>query len=102
ERSSKQLGSFILIAQMSGQALSTGIVALLSLVALLSVNFAILNILPLPVLDGGTFVMLLIEGITRRKIQGRWVEWMFIGGWVFLILLLLLTMKNDIFRVFGW
>ena len=102
ERSSKQLGSFILIAQMSGQALSAGIIALLSLVALLSVNFAILNLFPLPVLDGGTLLMLAAEGVTRKKIQGRVVEYLFIGGWVFLILLFALTMKNDIFRVFGW
>lgn len=102
ERSSKQLGSFILIAQMSGKALSAGIMALFSLVALLSVNFAVLNLLPLPVLDGGTLILLLAEGITRKKIQGRIVEYIFIGGWVFLILLFALTMKNDIFRLLGW
>jgi regulator of sigma E protease len=102
ERSSKQLGGFILIAQMSGQALAAGVISLLSLVALLSVNFAVLNLLPLPVLDGGTLLMLTAEGITRKKIQGKWVEYIFIGGWVFLALLFALVMKNDIFRVFGW
>jgi regulator of sigma E protease len=102
ERSSRQLGSIILIAQMSGQALSAGIIALFSLIALLSVNFAVLNLLPLPVLDGGTLLMLAAEGVTRKKIQGRLVEYLFIGGWVFLLLLFALTMRNDIFRLLGW
>ncbi|MCL2017198.1 MAG: M50 family metallopeptidase [Alphaproteobacteria bacterium] len=102
ERSSKQLGSFILIAQMSGQALAAGIAALLSLTALLSINLGILNLLPLPVLDGGHLLIRGIEGITRRKLQGKAMEYIFISGWIFIGLLFIMTMKNDIFRVLGW
>jgi len=102
ERSSKQLGSFILIAQLSGQALAAGLAALLALTALLSINLGILNLLPLPVLDGGHLLIQGIEGVTRRKLQGKVLEYIFIGGWIFIALLFALTMKNDIFRVFGW
>lgn len=102
ERSSKQLGSFILIAQLSGQALAAGLAALLALTALLSINLGILNLLPLPVLDGGFLLLLGIEGVVRRKLQGRVMEYIFWGGWILIGLLFVLTMKNDIFRVFGW
>ncbi|MCQ2582014.1 MAG: M50 family metallopeptidase [Alphaproteobacteria bacterium] len=101
ERSSKQLGSFITIAQISGQALSNGFFALLSIIALLSVNLGIINLLPLPVLDGGYLLILIIEGITRRKLQGRGMEIAIMCGWVLILALFLLTMWNDLTRVFG-
>jgi regulator of sigma E protease len=101
ERSSKQLGSFIMIAQVSGQALATGFVALLSIIALLSVNLGVINLLPLPVLDGGYLMVLAVEGVSRRKMQGKTMEYVWIGGWVLIGLLFALTMKNDIFRILG-
>ncbi len=101
ERSSKQLGSFITIAEVSGQALSMGIVALLSIIALLSVNLGVINLLPLPVLDGGYLLILLIEAITRRKLGGRGMEIAIIVGWLFIIGLFALTMWNDLARVLG-
>ena len=70
ERSTKQLGSFITIAQVSGNAMAAGFFALLSIIALLSVNLAIINLLPLPVLDGGYLLILIIEAIIRRKLGG--------------------------------
>lgn len=101
ERSSKQLGSFITIAEVSGQALSMGIVALLSIIALLSVNLGVINLLPLPVLDGGYLMILIIEAITRRKLGGRGMEIAIIVGWLFIIGLFALTMWNDLARVLG-
>ena len=101
ERSSKQLGSFITIAQVSGSAMAAGFFALLSIIALLSVNLAIINLLPLPVLDGGYLLILVIEAITRRKLEGRGMEIAIMCGWVFIIGLFLLTMWNDLARVFG-
>ena len=100
ERSTKQLGSFITIAEYSGKALSMGIFALLSIIALLSVNLAIINLLPLPVLDGGYLLILGVEGVIRRKLQGRAMEYVIMGGWVLIIGLFALTMWNDIARVF--
>jgi len=101
ERSSKQLGSFISIAQFSGQAMSAGFWALLSVIALLSVNLGIVNLLPIPVLDGGYLLILIIEAIIRRRLGGRGMEIAIICGWIFLIAVLLFTMWNDLVRVFG-
>lgn len=101
ERSSKQLGSFITIAEVSGKAMAMGFFALLSIIALLSVNLAVINLLPLPVLDGGYLLILIIEGITRRKLGGRGMEIAIICGWILIMGLFALTMWNDIARVFG-
>jgi len=101
ERSAKQLGSFITIAEYSGLAMAAGFFTLLSLIALLSVNLGVLNLLPLPVLDGGYLLILIIEAITRRKLQGRAMEIAIMVGWILILCLFLLTMWNDIARVFG-
>ena len=101
ERSTKQLGSFITIAEYSGKAMLAGFFTLLSLIALLSVNLGVLNLLPLPVLDGGYLLILMIEAITRRKLQGRGMEIAIMVGWVFILGLFVLTMWNDLARVFG-
>ena len=78
-----------------------GIVALLSIIALLSVNLGVINLLPLPVLDGGYLLILIIEAITRRKLGGRGMEIAIIVGWLFIIGLVALTMWNDWARVLG-
>lgn len=101
ERSSKQLGSFITIAEVSGKAMSMGFFALLAIIALLSVNLGIINLLPLPVLDGGYLVLLIIEGITGKKLEGRAMEIAIMCGWIFILFIFALTMWNDIARVFG-
>ena len=101
ERSSKQLGSFITIAQVSGHALELGFFAFLSIIALLSVNLGVINLLPLPVLDGGYLLILIIEAITRRKLGGKAMEITIVIGWVLIMLLFAFTMWNDIARVFG-
>jgi len=102
ERSSKQLGSFITIAQVSGHALETGFFVFLSIIALLSVNLGVINLLPLPVLDGGYLLILIIEAITRRKLGGKAMEITILIGWILIALLFAFTMWNDIARVFGW
>ena len=101
ERSSKQLGSFITIAQVSGQALEAGFLVFLSIIALISVNLAVINLLPLPVLDGGYLLILIIEAITRRKLGGKAMETTILCGWILIGLLFLFTMWNDLSRVFG-
>lgn len=100
ERSSKQLGSFITIAQVSGHALETGFFVFLSIIALLSVNLGVINLLPLPVLDGGYLLILIIEAITRRKLGGKAMEISILVGWILIALLFAFTMWNDIARVF--
>ena len=101
ERSSKQLGSFITIAQVSGHALETGFFVFLSIIALLSVNLGVINLLPLPVLDGGYLLILIIEAVTRRKLGGKAMEITILVGWILIALLFAFTMWNDIARVFG-
>jgi regulator of sigma E protease len=102
ERSTKQLGSFITIAEISGQAMSMGFFALLSIIALLSINLAVINLLPLPVLDGGYLMILIIEAITRKKLGGRGMEYSILFGWILIAALFALTMWNDIARALGW
>jgi regulator of sigma E protease len=99
ERSAKQLGSFITIAEVSGQRMAMGFFALLSIIALLSVNLAIVNLLPLPVLDGGYLLILVIEAISRRKLGGRGMEFAILIGWILIARLFALTMWNDIARL---
>ena len=101
ERSSKQLGSFITIAQVSGYALEAGFFVFLSIIALISVNLGVINLLPLPVLDGGYLLILIIEAITRRKLDGKAMEITILCGWILIALLFAFTMWNDIARVFG-
>ena len=81
--------------------MAAGFFSLLALIALLSVNLGVLNLLPLPVLDGGYLLILIIEGITRRKLQGRGMEIAIMCGWVLILGLFILTMWNDLARVFG-
>ena len=101
ERSSKQLGSFITIAQVSGHALEAGFFIFLSIIALISVNLGVINLLPLPVLDGGYLLILIIEAITRKKLGGKAMEITIVIGWILILLLFAFTMWNDIARVFG-
>ena len=101
ERSSKQLGSFITIAQVSGHALEAGFFIFLSIIALISVNLGVINLLPLPVLDGGYLLILIIEAITRRKLAGKAMEITIVIGWILILLLFAFTMWNDIARVAG-
>jgi len=101
ERSSKQLGSFITIAQVSGNALEAGFFVFLSIIALISVNLAVINLLPLPVLDGGYLLILIIEAIIHKKLGGKAMEITILCGWILIGLLFLFTMWNDISRVFG-
>ncbi|MDR1071402.1 MAG: site-2 protease family protein, partial [Rickettsiales bacterium] len=64
-----------------------------------SVNLGIINLFPLPVLDGGYLLILLLEGITRRKFQGRSMEWIMRIGWWLFIVLMIFTFWNDIVRL---
>jgi regulator of sigma E protease len=101
ERSAKQLGGFITIAEVSGKALNVGFTALLAIIALLSVNLGIINLFPLPIFDGGYLLILLIETIIRRKLQGRAMDWIMRISWWLFIALMIFTFWNDIARLIG-
>ncbi len=99
--SMKELGGPIVIAQVSGEAARAGFSVLLSWTALLSVNLAILNLLPIPVLDGGHLVFLFLEGVRRRPLPVVWRHRLTTVGLYFILALMLFVVGNDLFRVFG-
>jgi regulator of sigma E protease len=83
------------IIQMSGQAAQAGIVVLLQLLAILSVSLAVINLLPFPALDGGHLVFLLIELVTRRRIDPVLQERITTGGFILLMALMVFVIYND-------
>lgn len=98
--SAKTLGGPIMIAQLAGQQAEAGAVNLIFFIALLSVNLGIINLLPIPVLDGGHLLFFLIEAITRRPINVKMRETAQQVGIFVLILLMIFVFYNDIARVF--
>ncbi len=88
------------IAQLTGQFIKIGPDAVLSLVSLLSLNLAVLNILPIPALDGGRFFFILFEAVTRRKVNQRFEGYAHAAGMVFLLALIALVTFHDLFRLF--
>lgn len=98
--SPKTLGGPIMIAQMAGQQAKLGVANLLFFTALISVNLAILNFLPIPVLDGGHLIFFFIEAVTGRPVSIRVREIAQQAGIFVLILLMIYVFYNDITRVF--
>ena len=93
------LGGPIMIAQVAGEAARQGVAPLLDLAALLSVNLAILNLLPIPALDGGHVFFFLVEAITRRPVSLAVREKAQQVGMALLILLMGFIFYNDIVRL---
>lgn len=99
--STNQVGGPILIGQMAANEARAGVEPLLAFIALISVNLAVINLLPIPVLDGGAFMFLLVEGIMRRPLPTRVREVFSMVGLALIGLLMVVAFKNDIFRLFG-
>ena len=99
--SARELGGPILIAQISGQVAAQGLIPLLSFMAIFSINLAILNMLPIPVLDGGQLVFLIIEGVRGKPmplaLRIRFSQ----AGLVILLGIMVFALRNDLLRVFG-
>lgn len=87
------------IAQLTGQFVQQGINAVLSLVVLLSLNLAVLNILPIPALDGGRLFFILLEGVTRRKVNAQWEAYTHNIGMLILLALIVLITLHDVLRL---
>lgn len=94
----KAIGGPILVFDISQKAAARGKKVFLSVMAMISVNLGILNLLPVPVLDGGHAVMYTWEGLTRRKIPLRVKEWSLRAGVALLMALMVFAMFNDISR----
>lgn len=86
------------IAKIVGQTSTYGVVAVLTLVAVLSINLAIFNILPLPALDGGRMVVVAIEAVIKKKIPFKYYSWINTVSFLLLIILLVVVTFHDIQR----
>ena len=95
----KQLEGPLGIAKESGRAAREGIAELLSLMAMIGVNLAVLNLLPIPPLDGGHILMLFIEGTIRHDLSMRVKERFVTVSMVFLLLVFAVVMYNDVLRL---
>jgi len=95
----RQLQSVIGIARESGHAVRRGPVALIELMAMISLNLAILNLLPIPILDGGHVLLLLVEGGLRRDLSVALKERFVQVGLVFLLVIIAIVMYNDVLRL---
>ena len=99
--STKTLGGPIMIAEMAGQQAKAGFTNLIFFIAVLSINLAVLNFLPIPVLDGGHLMFFFIEAVIRRPINIRMREIAQQAGIFVLILLMIFVFYNDIMRIFS-
>ncbi len=96
-----EIGGPILIAQMAGKQMEAGLLNFLHFMAIVSVNLGILNLLPIPILDGGHLVFLSMEGILRRPLSMRTMEIMQQVGLVLLGTFMVFVFYNDILRLFN-
>lgn len=99
--SGSTIGGPILIGQLAGESARMGLDTFLGFMALISINLAILNLLPIPVLDGGQFLFLLAEAVIRRPLPLKLRERLTTVGLVLIILLMGLAFSNDFRRLFG-
>jgi regulator of sigma E protease len=99
--SGRTVGGPILIGQLAGESARMGLDTFLGFMALISINLAILNLLPVPVLDGGQFLFLLAEAIIRRPLPVKLRERLTTVGLVLIVLLMGLAFSNDLRRLFG-
>ena len=95
----KQLQSVVGISRAAGEAVSQGAYTVITLMVLISVNLGILNLLPIPILDGGNILLLALEGIRRRDFSLAFKERFIQVGLVFLLVLFAYVMYNDVVRL---
>ena len=100
--SAREVGGPISIGVAAGESVRRGLEDFLVFIAAISVNLAIVNLLPIPILDGGQFLFLLAEGVTRRPVTGRVREWLTVAGLVAIGMLMVLAFSNDIRRLLGF
>jgi len=89
------------IAGVVGQASTQGLGDLLSIVAIISINLALINLIPIPALDGGRLLFVLIEAVIRRPIKPAVAQTVNSIGFVALILLMVVVTAHDIFKIVG-
>jgi regulator of sigma E protease len=95
----RQLQGPVGIAQLSGESAKAGFLPLLSLMAVISLNLGLLNLMPVPVLDGGHILIMALEGVARRDFSMAVKEKMLLAGFVVLMLLMVTVIYNDLTRI---
>jgi regulator of sigma E protease len=100
--SPKQLGGPIKIAQVAGQGAALGALPFAQLLAMLSINLGFINLLPVPMLDGGHLFFYAVEAVRRRPVSAQALDWAFRGGLAVILSLLLFTTINDLGSVGLW
>ncbi len=101
-RAVDELGGPIKIAQFSGQSAALGLPALISFIALISINLGFINLLPIPMLDGGHLFLYALEAVRRRPLNPKVQEWAFMSGFALLMTLMLFLTWNDLQSVGLW
>jgi regulator of sigma E protease len=99
DTSVKQLMGPVAIADLSGTAAEQGWLQLFSLMSMISLNLGLLNLMPIPVLDGGHIAILALEGLSRRDFSMKVKEKMLIAGFVLLLMLMVTVIYNDLARI---
>jgi regulator of sigma E protease len=102
EGSRKDVGGPIRIAQFAGQAASLGALPFLTLLALFSINLGFINLLPVPLLDGGHLFFYAVEAVRRRPLSAKALDWAFRGGLAVILALVLFTTINDLGSIGLW
>ena len=101
EASLKNLSGPLTIADYAGQSVQLGLAYYLGFLALVSVSLGVLNLLPLPMLDGGHLMYYLFEAVTGRPVSDLWLKWLQRGGALVMLLLMSLALSNDVARLLG-
>jgi regulator of sigma E protease len=99
ETSPKQLMGPIAIAQLSGESAQLGWIALVTLMASISLNLGLLNLMPVPVLDGGHIFIMALEGLARRDFSQAVKEKMLMAGFAVILMLMVTVIYNDLTRI---
>ena len=101
-RSLKDMGGPLRIAKTSGEQMSLGLDAFVALIALVSINLGFINLLPVPMLDGGHLMFYAIEAVRRKPVGAQMQEWAYRGGVMALLALMLLVTVNDLGSLGLW
>jgi regulator of sigma E protease len=101
-RGTEDVGGPIKIAQIAGQQASLGALPFVQLLALFSINLGFINLLPVPMLDGGHLFFYAVEAIRRRPLSARALDWAFRGGLALILALVVFTTINDLGSLGLW